>query len=203
MIKKVSYPIHKFYHCLGGLFFPILYYFLPSKKIALVIFLALAIIFSLIEILRFFSSRAKKIMEQKFGKISILFKEEEVYRISGTTYLTWGNFFTSIFFQKDIAILAMIFVALGDVAAAIFGEAFGKINIFKRSLEGFLASFLVCLLCGFVYANYFAFVNLSFKIILIGALTASVIGHISAPLLKINDNLTIPLISGLAMTLLG
>ena len=202
MFKKISHPVHKVYHFLGGLFFPAVYYFLPSKKIVLIVFLALAIIFSLIEVLRFSSSRAKKVMGQKLGKASILFKKEEGYRISGTTYLTWGVFFTTLFFQKDIAVLAMIFVALGDVAAAVFGEAFGKTNIFGRSLEGFLAGFIVSLLACLIYLNYFSFVGLNFRIILLGALTASIIGHLSAPLLKINDNLTIPLISGLVMTLL-
>jgi len=76
MFKKISHPVHKVYHFLGGLFFPAVYYFLPSKKIVLIVFLALAIIFSLIEVLRFSSSRAKKVMGQKLGKASILFKKE-------------------------------------------------------------------------------------------------------------------------------
>jgi dolichol kinase len=95
----------------------------------------------------------------------------------------------------------MVFLAVGDLAAAVFGESFGKINILGRSLEGFIVSFIVSLIVGLIYFKYFSFINLSFKIILWGSLTSSIIGHISTPVLKINDNLTIPVISGLVMTL--
>ena len=100
--------------------------------------------------------------------------------------------------KKEIAIPALIFLVLGDLAASIFGQWWGKTNVLGRSLEGALASLIVCFLAGLFLIN-FTFINLSVKIIFLGALTATIVGHFPLP---INDNIIIPLSSALVMHLL-
>ncbi len=200
MVFKIEDWPHKIYHLIGGLIFPIFYYFIPSKKLVLIVFFVIAVIFLIIEVLRFFSSSAQKVLYKSFGKLKILFKKEEGFRVSGTTYFGWGSFLTALLFPKEIAILALIFVVLGDLMAAIFGP-WGKIKFLNRNLEGLLAAFIVSLGAGLLFNILFGF-NFSLKIIIGGALAGAFIGHISDSFLKINDNLTIPLISALVMRIL-
>jgi dolichol kinase len=80
--------------------------------------------------------------------------------------------------------------------AAIIGKKFGHTKILaNKSLEGSLACFVACLVIGLFVAWLFP-AHLTLQIIVIGALTATIVELFS---LWIDDNLTIPLISGLVM----
>jgi len=101
--------------------------------------------------------------------------------------------------EKELAIVCLSFLILGDMFAAIIGKKFGRTKIIaNKSLEGSLACFAACLVIGLFVAWLFP-THLTPQIIAIGALTATIVELFS---LGIDDNLTIPLISGLVMQIL-
>ena len=81
-------------------------------------------------------------------------------------------------------------------AASVIGKRYGRIKIRRKSLEGGLGFLLACLLVGIVLLVLR--LDLNFSILLIGAVTASIV-ELFSPGMK--DNLTIPLFSGLVMQL--
>jgi glycerol-3-phosphate acyltransferase PlsY len=76
----------------------------------------------------------------------------------------------------------------------IFGLAYGRHKIFDKTLEGTLACFGSVIISGFIL-----FTSLNIPLIVLIA------GGIAAPLIEllpigINDNFTVPIISGAVMT---
>lgn len=193
-------PIRYLWHLLGGLFLAAIYYF-TDKKISLIIFGALFVFFFLAD---FFRLRYPRLNESVFKYLSVIAREEEKNRFSGNPYYILGAFLSVLLFEKGIALASLCFVAGGDLAASIIGQRYGRIKVNpvlgcrggvkKKSLEGGLGSLLACLLMGAILLVLR--LNLSFTILLIGALTASIV-ELFSPGGK--DNLTIPLFSGLIM----
>ena len=91
----------------------------------------------------------------------------------------------------------------GDMSAAIIGVSFGRevstVRIGRggrKSMEGAVAMFAVCFVIG---STMFASVNLREYPVFFGALVAT-LTELHEPL-RLNDNLTIPVFSSIAMQL--
>ena len=121
-------------------------------------------------------------------------REKELHNLSGVTYFMIGNWIAIVFFPPRIAICALLFMILGDMSAALFGISFGRIKIGKKSLEGTVAMFIVCFFIGW---NLFWDLHMREYPIFLGAFVAAVV-ELYEPL-GINDNLTIPFCSCLAL----
>lgn len=98
---------------------------------------------------------------------------------------------------------SILFLVLGDMSAAMIGVSFGGETVSlklgrsgKKSMEGSVAMFLVCFLAG---CAVFFHVRLREYAVFMGALAATVT-ELYEPFC-LNDNLTIPLFSSLAMQL--
>ncbi|HEA46937.1 MAG TPA: hypothetical protein ENH97_00815 [bacterium] len=185
-------PIRYLWHLLGGLLLPLIYYF-ATKKTALIIFGTFFIFFFLVDFLRL---HYLKLNEWIFRYLKTIIREKERNRFSGNPYYILGAFLSVLLFEKGIAIASLCFLACGDLAASIVGKKYGRIKIRGKSLEGGLGSLLACLLIGIVLLVLR--LKLSFGILFIGALTASIV-ELFSPGRK--DNLTVPLFSGLIMQL--
>ncbi len=190
MGNVIHKPIRSLWHLLGGLFLPAIYYF-TSKKVSLIIFGIFFLFFFFADFLRL---RYPRLNEWTFKHLRTIIKEEERNSFSGNPYYIAGAFLSVLLFEKEIAMASLCFVACGDLAASIVGKRYGRIKIKKKSLEGGLGFFLACLLMGIILLVLR--LKLSFGILLIGALTASIV-ELFSPGRK--DNLTIPLFSGLIM----
>ena len=126
-----------------------------------------------------------------------LLRETEVSRITGSSYVLIASFIALLAFERDVAVLALSFMAVGDAIATVVGSRIGKTKFLGKTIEGNIACLIFCIAVGFVY--FHAGLDISLLAILIGALAATIIQGITLP---INDNLTIPLFSGLVMTLI-
>ncbi len=179
----------KLFHLLT-LIYVVGYWFLPRKilitGLGITIFTALVI-----EIVRLRHERFNKFIQW----LGILRKKEE-YHFSGLIWTLTGGFFTIYFFEntanpvtKNIVIVSLLYAALGDTAAAIFGRLYGKIKIGEKTLEGSLACLFVNLVVGYFF--------LPWPIFLIGALASTFFEIIHWPL---NDNLWLPVLSASAIT---
>jgi glycerol-3-phosphate acyltransferase PlsY len=124
-----------------------------------------------------------------------LMREKEASRLTGVVYCLAAAFIAFLVFPRDVAVLALSFLAVGDSMATIVGKRIGKTRLLgKKTLEGDLACFVCCIAVGFI--GYFAGLEVSWLAILVGSLAATIAEAIPLPL---NDNLTVPLFAGLVM----
>ncbi len=183
----------KLYHLLGGLGLLSLYYLLGRER-ALLFYAVLACVVLIADTARLMIPAANRFVYSHFG--SFIRKNEE-NKLTGTAPYVLGIGLSLYLFRTDIATAAICFLALGDVAATSVGERYGRTRIGAKSLEGTLAFVAAAAAAGLVLP--LAGVPVNRAIMLAGAIVAA--GAELVPL-PVNDNLVIPLVSGLAMTLL-
>ena len=95
------------------------------------------------------------------------------------------------FLDRDIAIAALAFLVLGDAAAAIIGKRFGSPTYWGKSPQGSLACFAVCMAVGWPILG-------DWHMALVGSVVATVAEALPVPM---DDNMRVPIFSGLAMEL--
>jgi len=126
---------------------------------------------------------------------STLFKDmlrshEKEGKLTGATWVIIGAVVSIMIFAKPVAIIALIFMSLGDTAAGLIGQRYGKHKIWGKSWEGFFGGLLVCV----IIALNFTYLPLSVS--LIGAVIAMTMEIAPIPL---DDNFKIPLGAGASM----
>lgn len=124
-----------------------------------------------------------------------LLREKEASRFTGTSYSFTAALIAFLVFSRDIAVLALVFLAVGDAMATIVGKQIGKTRLLgKKTLEGNLACFISCIAVGLI--GYYAGLDIALLTILVGSLGATIAEAVPLP---VNDNLTLPLFAGLVM----
>ena len=126
------------------------------------------------------------------------FKDRESARPIVTTFFILGSFLSFLFFSRDVAVAALFFSAIGDAVAATAGERFGRTRIGGKSLEGTVAFFASSLAAGAILVV--VGLRLTWIAIVVGALAAALVELLPGSV--VDDNLTIPLASGLVVSLL-
>ena len=174
---------------LSGLTLPVIYLFL-DKPTMLVITGILTGGALIVELVKWLSPDFGAFFFRIFTPL--LRKHERKGAMTGATYYLMSAFLCIFFFAKTLAIVCIFFMVLGDMAAALVGKKWGKTKLLgSKSLEGSAACFIVC--------TAIALVQLNPIIAIVGAFVATIVELIPVP---IDDNLTVPLISGAVMHLL-
>jgi glycerol-3-phosphate acyltransferase PlsY len=169
------------------LIFPVIYLWLEKTPI-LIIFGILALIFLIFDLTKM---KKSKVIRHLYKK-----SETEKAKISGITLFLIGAFIAVLFFQKNIAILAMIFATIGDNFAVLFGVKFGRHRLFKdKSIEGTVACLATNFLAGLVAM---LFLNIPLLLVVVGALATAIAELFSG----VYDNLTMAPFAGLVMNLI-
>jgi glycerol-3-phosphate acyltransferase PlsY len=146
-----------------------------------------------LDLLRIHENRVRRLFH---GFFHGMIREHEEFGLMGSTYLLLAALLAVDLFPRPLAAAALGFTVLGDAFAAIVGKAFGRIHIFRKSLEGALGGLVACL----AWAAFLAVVaHLPWHVVVVGALTASLAELLPIPL---DDNLAITLFAGYAMRLL-
>ena len=172
-----------------GLVVPILYYFTEKPAIILIAGI-LTFIALLIELLKWLSPSFLRLFVRIFSLM--LRPRERKGGFTGATYYLIGSFLCVLVFEKTLAIVCICFLILGDLFAAVIGKKWGRTKIVsQKSLEGSLACFFVCALIALV-------MRLHPAVAITGAIAATLIGLLP---LGLDDNLTMPFISGIVMHL--
>ncbi|MFZ4404220.1 MAG: diacylglycerol/polyprenol kinase family protein [Pseudobdellovibrionaceae bacterium] len=130
-----------------------------------------------------------------------IMRENEVHKLAGTTYLLTGVLILVLFFPRPIVGLSLLFLAFADPMASYVGIKLGKDKIFgHKSLQGFLAAFVVCLFSSWIYLWS---IGVESRLIVIGLL-AGLIGAFAEliPIGKLDDNLTLPILSAVSLKVL-
>ena len=190
MISNNEY-IRKIIH-LFNLIIPFSYlYVITDKDIMIQLLIFLSLIFLFIDIVRHRISWVKSLFNLLFNRM--LRSHELRGNLTGATWVVIGSLLTILLFSKPVAVIALIFMSLGDTAAGLIGQMFGKHKVGNKTWEGFFAGLIVCFI---VSIN---FPMLPLKISLSGALAAMIMEILPIPL---DDNFKIPLGSGAIMMML-
>ncbi|MBD3259220.1 hypothetical protein GF371_01155 [Candidatus Woesearchaeota archaeon] len=115
----------------------------------------------------------------------------------GAIFFCIGSLITLLLFPKNVALASIMILAIGDSFANIFGPL-GRIrNVFhdRRKLEGAII--------GFIGASFGAGLFVRPWIAILGALCAMLAELINLEEFHIDDNLLMPVIAGIIMTLLA
>ena len=162
-----------------------------SRTLFLISLSALTIIGLIFEFVRLKSSRVNDSFYQYFRPV---LRDEEVSHLTGASYMFISSLILFAFFRKDIALLALAFLIIGDSVSAIVDKYIGKKKYFYRTHEGNAACLIVCFLI--VSTFYLVGFDINLPVMIIGAVVACIAAAVPLP---INDNITIPLLSALAM----
>ena len=173
---------------------PLIHIYIIKDKMDMLIFLSLMLIFCFfIEIFR-----SKNFFLSGFFKKYLYFmmrSNEKQGDITGATWVFAGSLITIILVPKPFCILALFFLSLGDTFAAIVGMNYPFFKIGRKTLSGSFACFASCCIIGLMFSF-----GLDKTIIVFGALIATLTEFSS---MSINDNLSIPIFSGLSMYLIN
>ena len=214
----------KMWHLLGFIF-PILLYFdvfkgafglvHASRVIVLTGIFSFTILVIIGEVIRFSGEAGNKLFMSMFGKIM---KIEESHNLNATIPFMISNFLVVLFFPSEIVFLSMIFLLIGDPAAAFFGSKYGKVKFYNgKSLAGLIGFIDSSIIAGFLLLyiisitksessfalyNYLHALNVNAVImVIVGAIAASLTEFFSGHSWKgvLDDNLTIPIVAAIAM----
>ncbi|MBZ0254020.1 MAG: hypothetical protein K8I02_11835, partial [Candidatus Methylomirabilis sp.] len=181
-------PYRKLWH-MSSVWAPLVYmHYVENRTAALEIAGGVLLFFFMIDLFRLTLPVGNDIA---FRYFSAVIGDSERRNFNTSTYFVLGAFLTVLLYEKHIAVVALMFLSLGDPMGALIGSKYGSIKVFGKSLQGSLAVFLTC----FIVGSFLIDPKLAFW----GALCATMFELLSS---KINDNVSIPLFSGLAMTLL-
>jgi dolichol kinase len=164
-------------------------YLLFSGKTVISILVPLFLAFLLVDLLRQYHAGTSRLFKKFF--VGTILREKESNSLMGSTYFLFSSVLVVFFFPKSIAIASLLILILSDTAAALVGKGIGKVPIFRRkTLEGSLAFFVSSQLIVWIYPG------LNHLWGALGALAATLIEALPV---KVDDNLTIPLIAGAIM----
>ncbi len=127
-----------------------------------------------------------------------LLKHDEGHRFTGATYLVIGALFSFLFFGSEVAVPVLLFLSLGDPAAALVGRRMPGPRLRGKSLGGTAAFVAVSLVVVAVLVGSDA-IDYHWAL-WVGAGIAGLVELASVPP---DDNLSIPLLAGAAMHFLG
>ncbi|MBX2995098.1 MAG: hypothetical protein KF681_09755 [Bdellovibrionaceae bacterium] len=199
-LKKRS-EIHwarKIWHMAGVSALAAVYAYAPHK-LSLILIVTAWLAFVPVDFMRQRSTALNDFLMHLFKP---LMRDSELHGLAGTTFLLTGVLLTVVLFPFNIAMLTLLFLAFADPFASYFGIRYGKDKIFgHKSVQGTLAAFLICaaLTAGFLYTR-----GILMDRILIVSLLGGLIGALAEliPIGKLDDNLTLPLISATFLWLL-
>lgn len=153
------------------------------------------------ELLRLSSSNFRQFTLRYF---SFLMRQGEEMAWSGMIFYLLGCFLSALFFPRVIAILSILYLAVGDPVAALVGVRWGKHRYHladahrPKSLEGSAACGLICVFCTFVLTFW---IQKTSGLELKDRVLFSILGGTGAMLgelipFRTDDNMALPLLAG-------
>lgn len=197
--RSLPHVLRKGYHLIMGLACFSLYAWGIDRETACWLLAIFGGPFLLLDVLRLQSPWLKKMALSYFGQ---LMRRNELLGLSGNSFYILGLFVVVFFFPKPIALLSVLYLALGDPVAAFVGTRFGRWKILAgKTLEGALANLTVSALAtGWFAIHYLAKGNSeTVELALLGGLVSALAELIPFP---VDDNFSVPFFSALQLLLL-
>ena len=175
---------------LSNAIIPLGYYYFFPDKIDMIIILASFLIFCFfIEINRENNLTLSRIFSNSFE--FMMREKEKKGDLTGATWVFVGALFTILLVPDPFNIISLLFLSIGDTFAAIIGIKYPYIKLGRKTLSGSIAGFVACLSIGLIID-----IPVAYNIIILGAFMAMLIELLPLP---INDNVSIPIVSGSSM----
>jgi len=165
-------------------------YSLTNKTASLVVLGIFLLMFLVFDSARLFKWKLWDIVEPIWGR---MIRPQESNKLTGASYIMLAAVLTIAFFPKPVAVCALSFIIIGDTAGALIGRRWGKHRYRNKSYEGSLAFFAFSLIPAALVPD------IAFHIGAIGAAVAAFTEAVSG---QLDDNLSVPLVSGLVMHIL-
>jgi len=187
----------RLFHLLAASATPLVSLFVPRSDLLMVVGAGLGVAV-LVEAARRWSPAVNRLLLRWLG---FFFKESERRTVTAATILAFATFLAFLVFPKHIAALSLLLLAVGDPAASVIGRLWGRLRFGGKSVEGTLAFFATASLVALVF-----WAAGGYSPLWAGALAAAAAAlaeAVSGRPLWIDDNLTVPLVSGAVLTLAG
>lgn len=189
--------LRKLWHVSTGMLIFLVYWLSDLTQYeAFLILGGLFVIFTASECIRLRSERINALAIRIWGPVM---RSHEALKFSGTPYYLASCALVVLVFPKTIALLSVLFLAVGDPMASLVGIlAKGRGIRFAngKSLAGTLAAVAVCFVISWVFLSYLGVSQHREVYAIVGALAGGLAEHIP---FGWDDNLSIPLVSGLAL----
>ncbi|CAK4634097.1 unnamed protein product [Aphanomyces euteiches] len=193
----------KVQHAGSGLLVVLASFYGSSVQVAVVLICSAAVFYVVTQL-----RKQYKVVNQTYLHVfgPILRQHEIAYRLPGAFWFLLGCAGSMLLFPKEVAQLSILHLSLGDPCASFFGITLGQ-NSPKmpngKTLAGVIGCFVVCLLCniGFlsVVDSSVAHLGLLEKaLVVVSCALAGTLGE--ALYLGCDDNLSLPIVSGLGMS---
>ncbi len=200
--RTQTHIARKLWHFLTGIALIGVYIFSPKPLYAVWIVSALLILVVTFESLRLKTPEINSAIIRFFGAFM---RQHEERSMSTTPHYLLSTVMAFALFPKDVAILSILFLACADPIASYVGISWGKFGpklAPNRSLFGTLAGLATCLIIGWIYWTSYATTLHTLNHCLILTCIGALGGCLAELLpLEVDDNLTIPIISGFSLWL--
>jgi glycerol-3-phosphate acyltransferase PlsY len=170
--------------------FVIFYAFQPLLN-TLVFIGVVSLFFIAFDIYRFIHKQADELITTK---VKALLRKNEMKKFSSMTIFLVALFITILLFRKEIAIISSVLLIFGDSFGKVFGLAYGRHKLHDKTLEGTLAYLGSVLIMGYIL---YTTIPIALPVLILGGISAPIVEFFS---MGVNDNLTVPLITGSIMT---
>jgi len=174
---------------LGMIIIPVWVYFTPKNwgLLGLIIATSATVV---LDLLRLTDHRLRQFFLRLFRS---LIRSHEEEHLLGSTYFMIAALLSVLAFDKMIAISSLTFLIVGDTVAALVGKRFGTPRYWGKSFHGSLACLVSCLIIGAAFLD-------NPVVIVAGALAATIAEALPVPM---DDNMRVPIVSGLVMQLVA
>lgn len=191
--QTYSYRQRGLVHIIVGSIAPVSGIFL-SREITVLLLISLTGVALILETVRFSYEPLNQALVQR---LKPLLKETEHSRVTGATYMMIGSLSCFLLFDNNVAVVALLFLSVGDPMAALIGHRAGGFRLSGKSPLGSLALFSTGATLSMILWS--TGVASPLWVLIIGA---GVAGLVELLPLYLDDNITIPIISGGVITLL-
>ncbi len=163
--------------------------FFLSPQVGVGLAAALLILAITIDIVRLRSPAVQRFFRRTFG---MAMRPHEASELTGSTYLCLAALVCIVLFVVPIAVAALLFLTIGDTAAALVGQRWGRHPLRSgKTVEGSIACLISCSLVAIFMPGLHLVAGL------VGAVVATVVELYGTG--AIDDNFGIPVLSALAM----
>lgn len=198
-VRSDLHIARKLWHASTGILIVSLYSAGVPRALAVLI---LSIFFAATVLLEMNRLRNPVFNEKCVRFFGAIIRTNEVKKFSTVPYYIAAAIVAIGVFPKPVAILSMLFLAIGDPVASLVGVLFKgrSVQLFgNKSLHGSVACFAVCALMSFVYLSSSGMSGVELiRMTMLGGFAGAVA---EAMPLEIDDNFTVPVISGLLLWL--
>lgn len=197
MLGNLEHELRRKLFHLTSVIIPVIYIFV-AKIWMVLIMMIIAFTTSSLDTTRHYNTKIQALVDKFLSQFMRDREKSGTFVLSGASYMMSSFFLVILFFSKGLAIASMLVLIVADASAAIVGTRIGIPMDNGKSIAGSVA-FLVSAIMISTLSHTVVYYKANFFIIILASLIAT-LAEYYASLIKMNDNLTIPLVFAISVT---